>query len=151
MSMFTAVKEFYTAVRSLVVGLAITLEQFFSRPVTVHYPWRTLQLPARYRGHIVLVRDEQTGRPRCVACKACERICPSDCIVVEGAKRPGETRKSVTEFKLDFTKCSLCGLCVEVCPVDALAFSKRYNLASTRKTDFDRIDLVKLVTGEQAK
>jgi len=144
--MVAALRELYVGLRSLVIGMAITFGQFFSRPVTVHYPWETIKLPARYRGHIVLVRDERTGRPRCIACKMCERICPSDCIAVEGVKQPGETRKSVTEFKLDFTKCSLCGLCVEVCPVDALAFSKRYNLASTCKADFDRIDLYKRAT-----
>ncbi len=149
--MIAALKEVYIGLQSLAVGMAITLKQFFSRPVTVHYPWQTLELPARYRGHIVLVCDEQTGRLRCIACKACERICPSDCIFVDGVKRPGETRKSVTEFNLDFTKCSLCGLCVEVCPVDALAFSKRYNLASTQKSDFDAIDLYKLATAKFEK
>ncbi|MCS7336873.1 MAG: NADH-quinone oxidoreductase subunit I [Verrucomicrobiae bacterium] len=149
--MVAAIKEFCLGLHSLATGLAVTLEQFFRRPVTVHYPWEVLELPARYRGHIVLVRDEQTGRLRCIACKMCERICPSDCIVVEGAKLPGESRKSVTEFKLDFTKCSLCGLCVEVCPVDALAFSKRYNLASTRKADYESMDLCELAKAGDAK
>jgi ferredoxin len=55
----------------------------------------------------------------------------------------GEKKKSVTEFKLDFTKCSLCGSCVEVCPTDALEFSKDYNLASTSKEAFYQIDLLK--------
>jgi NADH-quinone oxidoreductase subunit I len=73
-------------------------------------------MPKRYRGHIVLVRDPETGKSLCVACKSCEKACPSDCIVVEGLKREGEKKKSVTEFKLNFTKCSLCGSCVEACP-----------------------------------
>ncbi|MCX7707022.1 MAG: 4Fe-4S binding protein, partial [Anaerolineae bacterium] len=87
----------------------------------------------------------QTGRALCIACKSCEKACPSDCIVVEGIKREGEKRKSVTEFKLDFTRCSLCGSCVEVCPVDAITFSKQYNLASTTKTAFYQIDLYQQV------
>ncbi len=151
MSVVNATKQLCIGLKSLVVGLAITLDQFFKRPVTVCYPRQTLELPERYRGHIFLVRDQHTGQLRCVACKACERICPSDCIVVDGAKLPGQPRKSVTKFTLDFTRCSLCGLCVEVCPVDALAFSKRYNLASTHKADFDRIDLYELATKTQAK
>ena len=138
-------QELYTGFKSLLVGMRITLGQFFKPQVTVRYPHQSLKMPKRYRGHIVLVRDLDTGKSLCIACKACEKACPSDCIVVDGVKREGEKKKSVTEFKLDFTKCSLCGSCVEVCPVDALEFSKDYNLASTSKEAFYQIDLVKRV------
>ena len=138
-----ALGELLSGFGSLLTGMRITLQQFFKPEVTVHYPHETLKMPKRYRGHIVLVRDRQTGKSLCVACKSCEKACPSDCIVVEGIKREGEKRRSVTEFKLDFTKCSLCGACVEVCSTDALEFSKEYNLASTSKEAFYQIDLVK--------
>jgi NADH-quinone oxidoreductase subunit I len=138
-----ALRELLSGFGSLLTGMRITLQQFFKPEVTVHYPHETLKMPKRYRGHIVLVRDQQTGKSLCVACKSCEKACPSDCIVVEGIKREGEKRKSVTEFKLDFTKCSLCGACVEVCSTDALEFSKEYNLASTSKEAFYQIDLLK--------
>ena len=127
---------------SLLVGMRITLTQFFKPVVTVPYPHRVLPIPARHRGHIVLVVDAETGRPLCNACKLCERACPSDCILVEGAKLEGEKKKSVTDYTLDFTKCSLCGSCVEACPSGAIRFSKEYNLASTRKDDY-QYDLVK--------
>jgi NADH-quinone oxidoreductase subunit I len=139
------VKEIFTGFRSLLTGMRITLGQFFKPQVTVHYPHQSLKMPRRYRGHIVLVRDQDTGKSLCIACKACEKACPSDCIVVDGLKREGEKRKSVTDFKLDFTKCSLCGSCVEVCPVDALEFSKEYNLASTSKEAYGQIDLYQRV------
>jgi NADH-quinone oxidoreductase subunit I len=138
-------KEIFTGFWSLLVGMKITLQQFFKPQVTVHYPHQSLKMAKRYRGHIVLVRDNDTGKSLCIACKACEKACPSDCIIVDGVKREGEKRKSVTEFKLDFTKCSLCAACVEVCPVDALDFSKEYNLASTSKEQFYQIDLYKRV------
>lgn len=128
--------------------MRITLQQFFKPEVTVHYPHQALKMPRRYRGHIVFVREPDTGKSLCIACKSCEKACPSDCIVVEGIKREGEKKKSVTEFKLDFTKCSLCGSCVEVCPTDALEFSKEYNLASTSKEAFYQIDLVKRLEDE---
>ncbi len=134
---------------SLLTGMKITLQQFFKPQVTVHYPHQTLKMAKRYRGHIVLVRDTETGKSLCIACKSCEKACPSDCIVVDGLKREGEKKKSVTDFKLDFTKCSLCGSCVEVCPVEALDFSKDYNLASTSKEAFYQIDLVKRVEGRE--
>lgn len=134
---------------SLLTGMKITLQQFFKPQVTVHYPHQALKMAKRYRGHIVLVRDTETGKSLCIACKSCEKACPSDCIVVDGLKREGEKKKSVTDFKLDFTKCSLCGSCVEVCPVEALDFSKDYNLASTSKEAFYQIDLVKRVEGRE--
>jgi NADH-quinone oxidoreductase subunit I len=133
---------------SLLTGMRITLGQFFKPTVTVQYPHESIKMPTRFRGHIVFVRDPDTGKSLCIACKACEKACPSDCIVVNGIKREGEKRKSVTDFKLDFTKCSLCGSCVEVCPTDALEFSRAYNLASVSKEQFHCIDLVKRLERE---
>jgi NADH-quinone oxidoreductase subunit I len=130
------IAEFYTGVKSLFVGMRITLGQFFKPIVTVQYPRETLKIPARFRGHIELVRDPQTGQPKCFVCKLCEKACPSDCITVEGIKPEGARRKTVTSYRLDFTKCSLCGSCVEACRDSAIRFSREYNLASTRKEDF---------------
>lgn len=141
--MIRSFRNLVAGCNSLVTGMWITLQQFFKPEVTVHYPHEALKMPKRYRGHIVLVKEPETGKSLCIACKSCEKACPSDCIIVEGLKREGEKKKSVTEFKLDFTKCSLCGSCVEVCPTDALEFSKDYNLASTTKDAFYQIDLVK--------
>lgn len=135
--------------RSLITGLKITLQQFFQPQVTVHYPHQTLPIPDRYRGHVELVRDPQTGMSLCVACKSCEKACPSGCIVVEGIKRDGEKRKSPTEFQVDFTRCSLCGSCVEVCPTEALRFSKRYNLAGTSREAY-YLDLLKRLQAQKS-
>ena len=140
-----ALRDLLSGFGSLLTGMRITLQQFFKPQITVHYPHEALKMAKRYRGHILLVRDPATGKSLCIACKSCEKACPSDCIVVDGIKREGDKKKSVTDFKLDFTKCSLCGSCVEVCPVDALEFSKEYNLASMSKEAFYQIDLVKRV------
>jgi len=140
-----SLREVVAGFGSLLTGMRITLREFFKPSVTVHYPHETLPIPGRYRGHVILVRDAETGKSLCIACKSCEKACPSDCIVVEGIKREGEKRKSATAFQLDFTRCSLCGSCVEVCPVDALEFSKEYNLAGTDKTRYTQIDLLKRV------
>ena len=140
-----ALRDILFGLGSLLTGMRITLAQFFKPQVTVHYPHETLKIPKRYRGHVILVRDPATGKSLCVACKSCEKACPSDCIVVDGVKKEGEKKKSVTDFKLNFTTCSLCGSCVEVCPIEALQFSREYNLASTSKDAFHHIDLVKEV------
>lgn len=138
--------EIYSGAKSLVIGMRITLDQFFKNfrgNSNVPYPHATLPIPEKYRGHIIFVQDPETGKSRCIACKSCERACPSGCILVEGEKKEGETKKSATLFELNFTRCSLCGACVEVCPTDALEFSKRYNLANPSKAIYAKIDLIK--------
>lgn len=134
--MKNSLKEIVTGFGSLVTGMKITLGQFFKPSVTVQYPHESLKMATRFRGHIELVRDPETGKPKCFACKLCERACPSDCITVDGAKLDGAKKKSVTEYMLDFTKCSLCGSCVEACRDGAIRFSREYNLASTSKEQF---------------
>jgi NADH-quinone oxidoreductase subunit I len=127
--MYKRLKEIVSGFYSLVTGMRITMGQFFKPTVTVRYPYETLPIPARFRGHIELVRDAETGKAICFACKLCERACPSDCITVDGAKLDGAKKKSVTLYKLDFTKCSLCGSCVEACRDGAIRYSRDYNLA----------------------
>ena len=133
--MKNSLKEIVTGFNSLVTGMRITLGQFFKPAVTVQYPHESLKMPTRFRGHIELVRDPETGKAKCFACKLCERACPSDCIIVEGAKLDGAKKKSVTQYVLDFTKCSLCGSCVEACRDGAIRYSHEYNLASTNKEE----------------
>src|SRR5208283_5762820 len=145
-----AIKEVFTGFYSLVTGLRITIGQFFKPTVTVQYPHETLPIPPRFRGHIELVRDPETGRAKCFACKLCERACPSDCITVDGAKLEGEKKKSVTLYKLDFTKCSLCGSCVEACRDAAIRFSRDYNLAGFTKEEYIMDLFAKLQAEAQA-
>jgi NADH-quinone oxidoreductase subunit I len=139
--------EIYGGVKSLLIGMRITLGQFFKPIVTVQYPHATLKIPPRFRGHIELVRDPTTGKAMCFACKLCERACPSDCITVEGAKLDGAKKRSVTSYRLDFTKCSLCGSCVEACRDGAIRFSREYNLASLSKEDYI-MDLIQRLEAE---
>lgn len=130
------IKEVFGGLKSLFTGMRITMGQFFKPSVTVQYPHQTLPIPPRFRGHIELVKDPETGRAVCYACKLCEKACPSDCIIVEGAKLEEAKKKSVSKYVLDFTKCSLCGSCVEACRDGAIRFSREYNLASLTKDEF---------------
>jgi NADH-quinone oxidoreductase subunit I len=146
--MKNSLKEIATGFNSLLTGMRITIGQFFKTNVTVQYPHESLKMPERFRGHIELVRDPETGKALCFACKLCERACPSDCITVEGAKLEGAKKKSVTNYILDFTKCSLCGSCVEACRDGAIRYSHDYNLASTKKEDYI-MDLFKRLEDER--
>lgn len=146
--MKNALTEIYYGLKSLFVGMRITIGQFFKPIITVQYPHQTLKIPARFRGHIELVRDEETGKPKCFVCKLCEKACPSDCITIEGIKPEGAKRKTVTSYRLDFTKCSLCGSCVEACRDGAIRFSRDYNLAGLSKEEFV-MDLFQRLQAEQ--
>lgn len=127
---------------SLLQGMQVTIKEFFHPVVTVRYPYETLPIPPRYRGHIEMLKDATHGQPVCTGCKLCEKGCPSGCIKVNAVKSEELKRRVASEYSLDFTKCSLCGACVEVCPVDAIRFSKAYNLASTQRADY-QYDLLK--------
>lgn len=127
--------EIYNGLMSLFIGMGITFKEFFKPTVTVQYPYETLTMTKRYRGHVELIENDK-GKPNCVVCGLCARACPSGCITLAGEKPEGEKKKVLTSYVLDFTKCSLCGSCVESCNFNALEYSKEYNLASTRREDF---------------
>lgn len=118
------------------MGLGITIKYFFQPVVTLQYPHETVPMTPRFRGHIELIKNKETGESNCVVCGMCERACPSNCITVEGEKPEGAKRKMLTGYTLDFTTCSLCGMCVESCKFDAIEFSKEYNLAGLKKEDY---------------
>ncbi len=143
--------------KSLLVGLSITFREFFKPTVTVQYPYQTIKMSSRFRGHIELLADD-TGNPKCVACGMCQRACPSSCISLDSVSVDIEVdgkvkkKKVLSRYDLNFTTCSLCGQCVENCNFGAIDFSKEYNLASTRKEDFhfDLLDRLKRLEEKKA-
>lgn len=128
--------DLFSGTKSLAIGMGITIKYFFEPVVTVQYPHETLTMTPRFRGHIDLVKDPETGETKCIVCGMCQKACPSNCITVEGEKKEGAKKKTLSSYTLDFTKCSLCGLCVESCKPEAITFSKDYNLAGPRREDY---------------
>jgi NADH-quinone oxidoreductase subunit I len=102
----------------LVSGMALTLKQFFSRKVTLNYPYEKTPLSARFKGEHAL-RRYPNGEERCIACKLCEAVCPAQAITIEAEPREDGSRRT-TRYDIDMTKCIYCGLCEEACPVDAI-------------------------------
>jgi formate hydrogenlyase subunit 6/NADH:ubiquinone oxidoreductase subunit I len=119
-------RTFWDGAVSLLVGLKVTGKHLLRRPVTLFYPHQKPDV-SQWAGPIELVTFPETQTHDCIACKACERICPSDCIVVEGKRPEGAKKMRATKFIIDFSTCSLCGLCVDVCPTDTLRYSTRYD------------------------
>lgn len=117
-------------------GMAVTFSHLFRTPITVQYPDKTPvpvveSLPERYRGHLFVDMDI------CISCRACERDCPIECIVIDDVKIPKETVigtsgkdsprvKEPTRFDIILYKCMYCGLCVDPCPTGAIRFTKEF-------------------------
>jgi len=116
----------------MVRGLAVTLRLYFSRKVTVQYPEQVQEPSPRFRGIVRLHRNEQ-GEPLCIACKACQRACGTNCFDIEGKKEEGAKVMRPTKFDWKLDRCSFCGFCVEVCPTSAIRFSREFRLTGTDK------------------
>ncbi|MGQ9729900.1 MAG: NuoI/complex I 23 kDa subunit family protein [Candidatus Zipacnadales bacterium] len=115
--------------KSIVDGLRVTFYNLaFRKRVTDQYPHRDPQENYKpgpgYRGMLGLITNPETGELNCMACGQCQKICPSQCIIVRGEGK-GKERKPV-EFTIDMSLCMYCGLCTEVCPFDAITMTPRY-------------------------
>jgi len=116
------------SILTLFVGLKVTLKKLMGRKVTVQYPHEKPVMSGAFRSAIALVSfDDLNGTHDCIACDACELICPSYCITVRGERMPDSKKKRATEFMVDFSTCSLCGLCLAVCPTETLKYSNGYD------------------------
>ncbi len=129
-------RETLAGLWSLLVGMKVTLSHAFRPPVTSQYPRERIEMTAAYRNVIRLIEIEGIGSHDCIDCQACVRVCPSDCIVVEGERPDGMRKKRATLFEVEFALCSECGLCIDVCPTDTLGYSREYDQAGFRRDDF---------------
>ena len=151
-------QEAYTGLKSLVIGLGITGKAFCQPGVTVIYPKEEVDNLSTFRGHVELIgKDEDPAVPRCVACGACVKACPSNCLTIlcpvpvkEGEEADGPVKMGPAPQKgsktpavviVDFSLCSLCGQCARACPVDSLQFSDNPYMVRLDRKEF-QIDLL---------
>lgn len=117
----------------LVSGMALTLKYFFSKKVTVNYPYEKGPISSRFRGEHAL-RRYANGEERCIACKLCEAICPAQAITIEAEPRTDGSRRT-TRYDIDMVKCIYCGLCQEACPVDAIVEGPNFEFATETREE----------------
>ncbi|WP_455382322.1 NADH-quinone oxidoreductase subunit NuoI [Salinispira pacifica] len=117
---------------SILRTLWLVFINMFYKPITVQYPEEKPELPARYRGRIVLTRDPD-GDERCVACNLCAAACPVDCIALEPAVRE-DGRRYPRFFRINFSRCIMCGMCEEACPTYAIQLTPDFELAEHNRS-----------------
>lgn len=120
----------------------IVFTHLFRKHDVIEYPEVKPQLPARYRGRIVLTRDPD-GDERCVACNLCAVACPVGCISLQKAERE-DGRWYPEFFRINFSRCIFCGFCEEACPTSAIQLTPDYEMSEYRRQDlvYEKEDLL---------
>ncbi len=126
-------RNIYDSLRSIAIGMRITLKYCFSRPVTIKYPYEKIAFAPRYRG------IHEFEAERCIACDMCAKACPVDCIYIDksGARKIDKATTKVDtkggellRFAIDYQKCMFCALCTEPCPTDCIHMGKNHDLSA---------------------
>ena len=133
------VSDVLKSAAAIAKGMSVTFKEMVSPTITENYPDEPPKLQQRYRGVHVLKRDEQ-GLEKCVACFLCAAACPSSCIYIEAAENTAEVRISGSEryakvYNIDYNRCIFCGYCVEACPTDAITHGHGFEVASFNTSD----------------
>jgi hydrogenase-4 component H len=112
------VSRLITSLAHLLPELVRTL---FGQRVTVRYPFTPLELPAYFRGKVV-VRPEL-----CAGCGSCVRDCPASALELE---REGRERFRLIHYH---DRCAYCGQCEDSCRLGAIVLVSEFVPASSRR------------------
>ena len=129
---FNHVKESRRSSNQVGINDPSYFSEFESGINTLQYPHESIPVPdnGRYKLHNEI--DD------CIVCDKCAKVCPVDCIDIEGIKATeiiGKTsdgtskRIHAAKFDIDMAKCCFCGLCTTVCPTECLTMTKSYDFS----------------------
>lgn len=116
-------KNFFTALKE-------ATRNILSKPNTVMFPAEQVDLPADIRG------TPKVDKEKCTVCKRCERVCPTDAIVIKEM----ENKKYL--FTIDLGKCCYCQECQDSCNFDAIALSSDIMTSSFTREPLIREEIV---------
>ena len=124
--------EVASALKTLGIGLKVTLKEYFTPKTTEQYPENrktTLHVSKRHRGRLVFKRnDDKTYK--CTACTMCEKACPNATIKIlahmEENPETGRKKKVLDDYQYDLGDCMFCQLCVNSCNFDAIEFTNDF-------------------------
>lgn len=130
------------AIKSLASGMKVTMGEYFTPKTTEQYPENrktTLHVSARHRGRLVMKRNDD-GTVKCVACTMCEKVCPNGSIKIVSqmvTNEEGKKKRQLDDYQYDLGDCMFCELCVNACNFDAISFTNDFE-----NSVFDRNKLV---------
>jgi NADH-quinone oxidoreductase subunit I len=128
------IKEVALGIWNLILGMKVTMDNFWRPAVTEQYPEnRGTQVYAdRFRALLVMPHDEKNEH-KCTACKICEMNCPNGTIKISTKQEvdevTGKAKKALDVYTYDLGTCIFCDLCVTTCPSDAIAWSNAFEHA----------------------
>jgi len=129
-------RDVYQNVRTIAIGMGITLKYCFARTITVQYPDMAPVVQSKYRGF------HWWEAQKCIACDACAKACPVDCIYIEKSaprKIDKETGLAVggamERYAIDYAKCMFCGLCIDPCPTECIHMGNNHDLSAYTRKD----------------
>lgn len=123
----------FNGIKSLTLGMSVTLKELFTKKLTQKYPENrdTLVIPPRARGELRMPVDS-ANEHACTACGICQMNCPNGTIKVSSkmVEQPdGKKKKVLTTYIYDLGMCTFCNLCVITCPSNAIEFSTEFENA----------------------
>lgn len=119
--------DMVASVKSIAIGMSITLRYAFTKPVTIQYPEIKIDFSPRYRG----IHEFEAAK--CIACDLCAKACPVDCIYIDYVGR-GKNAK-LTRYAIDYSKCMFCALCTEPCPTECVHMGKLHDMSAFSRED----------------
>lgn len=133
MKVYDYFHDFFTGLRSLLVGMGTTIQIFFRKKTTEPYPAHRADnyVSPRFRGRLSMPTDEN-GQNRCIACGLCQMNCPNETIHIETRTETtpdGKPKKVLERYTYDLGCCLFCQICVRVCPQQAIVFTPAYENA----------------------
>src|SRR5436309_15978304 len=80
----------FEGIKTVLIGMGITLRHLFTPAVTIQYPDVKLKLPERARNRLYVNMDD------CIGCDQCSIACPVDCITITTVKSTSDVDLGLT-------------------------------------------------------